>query len=228
MTQRNECVDLVINELERYGLRGEVAERGKHLEVAWSTPHGRRFVIVAKTPSDWRASLNTRSDLRKMLRADNLQPKQISELSFQKAMSLPKQIITTEHILQKDVNELTDLMFDMQLQMIALQDKLTSMQVVSKVEFVKEPFVEDKEIKEAVEHLVSEGKVIPQFQDNNPFRSDSKQYRIYNCLTAQFKHTSEIISKAGYDAKYVHNTLHKAKKMGLVETGLRGQYRRKS
>ncbi len=139
---RNECVDRVIDELERYGIRGEVLDRTKHLEIAWDTPVGRRFVIASKTSSDWRASLNIRGHVRRLLKADNMQPKQISELSFQKAMSLPKSVIPIEHILQKDVDALTDMLFDAQTEISNLQDqyaklldKFSSMRIVSTLIF---------------------------------------------------------------------------------------------
>src|ERR1700677_2013035 len=136
MTQRNEHLELCLEELERYGLKGEISERGKHLELAWVSPLGRRFVIAPKTPSDWRSSLNMRSDLRKLLRADNLQPKQVSNLTFQKAMSLPKQpTINKELLLQNDVDALTDLVFDLQSQLSLLQNKMNSMRVVARIEF---------------------------------------------------------------------------------------------
>ena len=133
MTQRNEDIDRVMDELERHGLRGVVSDRGKHLEVAWETPHGRRFVIAARTGSDWRGGLNLRSDCRKLLRADNIQPKQISELTFQRAMSLPKAMPPRGETLQKDVDTLTDLVFDLQAQLSALQERLDSAAVVSKM-----------------------------------------------------------------------------------------------
>lgn len=219
MTQRNECVDLVINELERYGLRGEVAERGKHLEVAWSTPHGRRFVIVAKTPSDWRASLNTRSDLRKMLRADNLQPKQISELSFQKAMSLPKPVMLTEHILQKDVNELTDLIFDLQSQITQLREKLDTATINATIKFGSQPKDSDDVVLEIPTKLYN--------------ASEKPKYRtkldlLLSLLLTQFRPVTEIIKESGLTRGHVNNLLQKAKNRGLAENGLRGEWSRKS
>jgi hypothetical protein len=68
MTQRMEHLEPVLDELERYGLKSEIGDRGKHLEIRWNTPMGERFIIMPKTPSDWRGALNSRSDLRKMLR----------------------------------------------------------------------------------------------------------------------------------------------------------------
>jgi hypothetical protein len=222
MTQRNEHIELAMEELERYGLRGEVSERGKHLEIAWTTPHGRRFVIAPKTPSDWRGGLNLRSDLRKLLRADNLQVKQINNLSFQKAMSLPKQpIVTRELLLQNDVDALSDLVFELQSQIASLHDKMNSMRVVAKIEFnqVEERVVDDTEILDTINQLVDKAQ--------NPFRLGSTQAKIFETLTHQYKSFLDIVKESGIGYKYVANTLTKAKKKGFCESGLRGQWRRK-
>jgi len=223
MTQRHEHIDLLLDELERYGLRGEVADRGKHLEVAWQTPHGRRFVITARTPSDWRAGLNTRSTLRKLLRADNLQLKQVSELTFQKAMSLPKQGISRELVLQNDVAALTDLVFEMHQQIAALQeqnaalnDRMNSITIVSRIEFAS------PDDGASIARLADE-----ETTQSSPFRQGSTQAKIFACLTYQFKLFSDILKEAGIDKKYVASTLSKAKRLGYAENGLRGMWRRK-
>lgn len=217
MSQRNEDVDRVIDELERYGLRGEVSDRGKHLEIAWVTPHGRRFMIVSRTASDWRSSLNARSDLRKLLRADNLHPKAISELSFQKAMALPKPVaITREQSLQNDVDALTDLVFELQSQIMAvqlsntaLQDKINSMQIVSEVRFVK------PNLPEAIR------KPYP-----NVGSRKGKTSMVLSMMSTQWSYTADLIKQSGLTRAHVNNILQKAKHVGLVENGLRGQWRR--
>lgn len=219
---RNECVDRVMDELERYGLKGEVGERGKHLEVAWVSPAGRRFIIVPKTASDWRSSLNSRSDLRKLLRADNLQPRQISEITFQKAMSLPKPVVVNrEQSLQNDVDTLTDLVFELQSQMTALQDKIATMRVVSTIEYGEQIVEEVVQSQIFTERTFSDMGQIP-------FRSTSQQYRIAACLTSQFRPVKDIIQQSGAPIKYVYNTLCKAKKLGFAESGpILGTWRRK-
>lgn len=227
MSQRQEHLDLLIEELERYGLRGEISDRGKHLEVAWNSPAGRRFVIVARTPSDWRAGLNTRSELRKLLRADNLQPKQISELSFQKAMSLPKQqVASPQLVLQNDVDALVELVFELQAQIVAiseqnqlLQDKMNSITVTSRIEFVNQE-------KAAEQDLFTE-KTFAEIGEI-PFMHGSIQYRICASLTSQFRPVKDIVEQSNAPIKYVYNTLNKAKNKGFAEQGaIRGTWRRK-
>lgn len=241
MSQRNEGIDLLLEELERHGLRGEVGDRGKHLEIAWNAPAGRRFVIVARTPSDWRASMNSRSDMRKMLRKDGLTPKPINELSFQKAMSLPKPVtLTKELLLQKDVDELTDLVFDLQGQIDsmkqyigeALREQLAAMTVTSKVSFGDTEFEaarkHDVEMMQQIERKLHQQTVArSNVVQDGPFKAGSKQARIYGVLTDNFMHTSNIAELSGQSDKYVHTTLWKAKNLGFVESGLRGMYRRK-
>lgn len=225
MSQRNEHIDLVMEELQRYGLRGEIGDRGKHLEIAFETPMGRRFVIVARTPSDWRAGLNTRSDLRRILKADNMQPKVISQFTFQKAMSLPKATaVAPELVLQADVNELVDLVFELQSQMVVLreqnqflQDRMNSARVVSRIEF--------GELSSADGVAVE---IEKKFYDKNlPFRGSSTQGKIFACLTFQYKSIYDVVEESGIPMKYVATTLSKAKKRGFAEFGLRGQWRRK-
>lgn len=217
MTHHNDSIDRVMDELERYGLRGTISERGKHLEIAWETPLGRRFVIAPRTPSDWRAGLNLRSDLRKLLKADNLQPKQITNLSFQKAMSLPKEVLVTrEQTLQNDVDSLVDLVFELQTQIAMLQTKFDTMRVVATIEFGA-----PAEVMQVEQHHPK------QYQDNNPFRQGSAQYNIVNCLSHQYKSVHDIVKETGVHLKYVATTLSKAKRLGCVELGLRGMWRRK-
>ena len=221
MSQRNEHIDLLLEELERYGLKGQVSDRGKHLEVAWEAPLGRRFVIAARTPSDWRTGLNTRSDLRRLLKADNLQPKQINELTFQRAMQLPKaREITNEQILQKDVDVLTDLVFELQStvaalqeQNIALAERMNSITVVSKIEL-------GSPNQDPVEGPIK------LYNGTGAPHKETKTSMVLNMLTAQFSPVSDLIRRSGLTRAHVNTILQKAKNAGLVENGLRGQWRK--
>ena len=227
MSQRNEIVDLCIDELERYGLRGEVSDRTKHIEIAWHAPQGRRFIIVPKTASDWRSGLNSRSDMRKMLRSDNLHPRQITEQTYHKAMSLPKPIIINkEQALQRDVDALVELMFDlqsklseMQEQHTALQDKMNSITVVSKVQFGP-PQNDGGAVVEV------QRKVYQATSDGPGFRFGTKSDMVLSMMTAQFGPVADLYKKLGLSRAHVSNILQKAKKRGLVESGLRGQWRK--
>jgi hypothetical protein len=226
MTQRNETVDRIIDELERHGLKGVVGERGKHLEIAWETPLGRRFVIAPRTPSDWRAGMNLRSDLRKLLKADNIQPKAINDLSFQRAMSLPKLVEPKEHVLQKDVEALVDLVFELQSQVADLSSKLSSIKIVSTIQFGDAPKVEIEQGSPIAAH--EEPKSNFSYVRQGPFRQGSKQADICNLLTEQFQHVSVVANHfKDTNIKYIYTTLFKAKKAGFAESGLRGMWRRR-
>ena len=227
MSQRNEIVDLCIDELEHYGLRGEVSDRTKHIEIAWHAPQGRRFIIVPKTASDWRSRLNSRSDMRKMLRADGLQPRQINELTYHKAMSLPKPVIVNkEQALQSDVEALVDFAFDLQSKLFemqeqynALQDKMNSITVVSRVQFGA--LQEDRgDIAVEVQRRTY------QAADGPGFRSGTKSDLVLSMMTAQFGPVADLYKKTELSRAHVNSILQKAKKRGLVEAGLRGQWRK--
>ena len=72
----NPCLQAALGELEAAGIRGvEVVPGGKHPQIRWKVNgHGLRVFSVAGSPSDWRAPKNTRSDIRKVLRADGVLP----------------------------------------------------------------------------------------------------------------------------------------------------------
>lgn len=239
--QRMEHIELAMEELERYGLKGEVSERGKHLEIGWETPLGRRFVIVPKTPSDWRGCLNSRSDVRKLLRADNLQPKAINELTFQKAMSLPKApVLPREQLLKNDIDALTDMVFELQSSLAVLQqqndmlqERMNSATVVSKItssiSFSREPqpaplgIVDNgDEIIEVVEKTWN----IPSHK-SGPFRKGSAMGDVIAALTDVFQSKHDIAKRLQLPLFTVNQALFKGKRAGFVEHGLRNMYRRK-
>lgn len=68
---RNESLDMVRRELDRCEIEYRVSPtRGGHWHVEWSHRSQRRSLIVATSPSDCRSHLNTRADLRRILRRD--------------------------------------------------------------------------------------------------------------------------------------------------------------
>lgn len=224
---RNEHVALLLDELKRYGIKGQVGERGKHLEVAWETALGHRFVVCAKTPSDWRGGMNARSELRKLLRADGLSPKP-AELSFQRAMSLPEKPLFTpaekEKNLHNDVEALTDMVFELQAQLDNMRDvvrevireQLSALTVVSKVSLGEQPG--------AVEQLFS--------MKSEPALAElkTKQQMIAELLSYQFSPVSSIIEQAKdiTTAASVRSTLQRLRREGIAENGLRGMWRLKA
>jgi hypothetical protein len=63
-----------LGELEAVGIRDvEIVPGGRHPQIRWRTNgHGLRVFSVPGSPSDWRSPKNTRSDIRKVLRADGV------------------------------------------------------------------------------------------------------------------------------------------------------------
>lgn len=60
--------DVVTAALREAGLSYTLEHRGKHVKVTWFAGGRRHVYACAKTPSDWRAMLNCRSRVRRMLR----------------------------------------------------------------------------------------------------------------------------------------------------------------
>lgn len=67
----NPCLEVVTAELESAGVPFHVEQGGKHLRIQYGPNHEHLHVISA-TPSDWRAPLNERSQIRKELREKGL------------------------------------------------------------------------------------------------------------------------------------------------------------
>jgi hypothetical protein len=73
MKMRNECLDTALEALREAGVHDHtVARGGKHLQVQWLCNGRSRFYVLPATASDVRAVANTRSGIRRMLRADGL------------------------------------------------------------------------------------------------------------------------------------------------------------
>ncbi len=48
----------------------DIDAHGKHFKIFWQMDGRKRLLVVARTPSDWRASANARANLRRILRED--------------------------------------------------------------------------------------------------------------------------------------------------------------
>jgi hypothetical protein len=71
--KRNPCVDVAVATLKEGGVFDpKIVPGGKHLQLRWPHKGGVWFYALPTTPSDWRSSLNVRSDIRKILRDDGL------------------------------------------------------------------------------------------------------------------------------------------------------------
>jgi len=66
----NECIEVACEELRKAGFKPVVKAAGKHAAVTWISGGTERAYHTALTPSDHRAPLNTRSDIRRVLRND--------------------------------------------------------------------------------------------------------------------------------------------------------------
>ncbi|MGX1163750.1 hypothetical protein AB7M16_000016 [Bradyrhizobium sp. USDA 372] len=103
MAHQNELTEVALNELKAHGIRGHLRDlSGGHIEISWQVVPEKevRRVICAKSTSDWRSRMNTRAEVRRYLRADNVslkmsteKPKKVETLQVEKAMSLPIEVM---------------------------------------------------------------------------------------------------------------------------------------
>ncbi len=68
----NDCIEAACAELRSVNIEPTVHAGGKHAAIVWQFNGKERRYFAPLTPSDWRASKNTRTDIRKVLRNDGL------------------------------------------------------------------------------------------------------------------------------------------------------------
>ncbi|RTL52909.1 MAG: hypothetical protein EKK40_07105 [Bradyrhizobiaceae bacterium] len=66
----NDCIESALSELQACGIAAKVEHGGKHVAIKWEHGGRERTYYTAATPSDRRAPLNVRSDIRRLLRSD--------------------------------------------------------------------------------------------------------------------------------------------------------------
>lgn len=70
----NDCIEAVCAEVRAVGLDPAISPSGKHAAITWHANGVERVYYTALTPSDRRAHLNARGDVRRMLREDGFLP----------------------------------------------------------------------------------------------------------------------------------------------------------
>lgn len=69
----NDCIAAVVSELHQVGITPKVIAGGKHPRIRWTNAKGEfRTVFVAGSPSDHRAKMNSRRDVRRILKQDGV------------------------------------------------------------------------------------------------------------------------------------------------------------
>jgi hypothetical protein len=118
MAHQNELTDIALNELKAHGIKGHLRDtNGGHIEITWQVVPEKevRQLFVAKTTSDWRSRMNTRANVRKMLRADNVtlkmqeKPKKPHHQALTKALSIPTEVTPIPDQIAAMRSELADL-----------------------------------------------------------------------------------------------------------------------
>lgn len=132
----SETAAAVVNELKQYGIKHEVAPSdGNHIRIVWrvSVDKPPRQYFASATPSDFRARLNARSNVRQYLRADGVdlakKPTPPTNGSvLHKAMSLPEPTVSVPDQLsgiRHELSDLTDLMLDISTRLEIVKQLVT-------------------------------------------------------------------------------------------------------
>jgi hypothetical protein len=115
-------MEVATAELKQHGIKPQITyTNGGHIEIAWRVVPEKelRRIITSKTGSDWRARMNIRAEVRRLLKADNVmtlkrnEPKPKKHHELTKALNLPQQVVPIPDqiaALRGEVADLTELM----------------------------------------------------------------------------------------------------------------------
>jgi len=202
--------EAALAELSKFGIKGEVVDRGKHLAVEWNYSDGRyRQVFTARTGSDWRGPLNVRARVRRILREANITLPPPSIVIFEKALNLPKPTdFAAEKIrrLENDVEALCDLCLEQSLRLEALEKRLAGLRV-----------------------SVSFEEVAIKTTELSNWRANSMKQRpaVLNYLSDGLWHNRNDIAKVTeIPVNNVSRVLNQLLNAGMVENGQRGMWRK--
>jgi hypothetical protein len=221
---RNEYVDAVLAELDRYGIRGTVDHTSKHIAISWVLPDGQfRMTIVPSTPSDWRGLMNKRAEVRRMLRADNVQlpPAKTNVLTLAHAISTPKPV-------QLPLDRLTKLESDFE----GLFEMLLEAQERASMFEARSATLEAKLASMRVTISFDDGAAVASVAPPAPVavqeRASSRAAKLFAHMPpGQWVARQVLIKNTGLSMQNVSNILSTLRKAGKVELGLRGMWRRK-
>lgn len=229
---RNEITDLLLDELDKYGIEGTVSDRGKHLAVVWQVGSRLRQLFTSRTSSDWRAGMNARSQLRQFLKEDGVALKEPT--SFDKAMSLPKvpriPVSAQADIHHKDFETLCDLVFDLQSQIRDLEGKLSSVTVTSRVEFG--PVTTTRQVQDSIQELAAapDLKVSHETRPTPTWvlKPGTRPYQLLAEIPSDGKaaHAKQLAEKLDMNVKAVYVVLHRLHHGGYIVSPMRGWWQR--
>lgn len=247
MSRQTEEVEVILRELRAYGLKGQVENRSKHIEVYWQYPDGRsRSHICPASGSDCRGWLNSRARVRRWLREDGIQPPAPEKRVLERALNLPSPedsgVARLERV-EKDNEALLDWVAELQETVTVLQKMLSQVNVSVRFGDVPEVSVAPPE-----EDTVAQGSFpapVPapteppvtyvrqgvSAADPSPpgfaHRQTKKQLVWALLQGGTWVHKGLIEKETKLPSAHVSNTLHILKSEGYVENGMRGYWRKK-
>ena len=108
-------LETLYRELNEYGIKPKTEIGGKHVHIRWSVNGHNYTYTTSCTPSDHRAMLNARSDIRRILRTAGAQKIDVRTLNhaITKPEFPPRPRSEVIMELRSDVDSLTDLVFEL-------------------------------------------------------------------------------------------------------------------
>lgn len=229
MVKRNDCLDAVVGELERFGIRSEVQDRSKHMEVLWRGPKGEhRSYFIPNTPSDHKAWLNCRGDVRRQLRLDGVELPKPNVLTLQHALSAPKPVEPQADRLsrlEEDRDVLLDWLVDGRAELAEALSAVATMK--AQLANVRVTVSFDNNSAQPFAPVVEEAP--KKKMGRRPREGISQADQVLNAFAApgQWTAVHKLCEITGFDGPTLGRLLWGLKNAEKVENGQRGWWRKK-
>jgi hypothetical protein len=215
---QNECLDAALRELADVGVRPTVHNDRRHVLLEWDVDGKKRQYFLPKTPSDRRAWLNCRADVRRMIKEDGLDVAYAQRPLLQKALEVPVQ--TTPETpdarmirLEREHDAMIDLIIDLDTQIKNQQRPAIEIKIDG-VPMVLQPAPTIVPAMPAPVRPLQKGERAPM------------GYLVSVMREGEWVTTRDLVERTGLPKTTVTSTLHYWKKKGVVEKEHR-KWRRK-
>lgn len=133
---KEDALSQLTSEFKLWGVKFTSRETGgNHIELRWQTSPDKevRSHVIAKTPGDWRGTLNSRAIIRRMFRADGLtldkQPCAKPKPLLHKALEIPQPVERDAdqiRMLRAEVADLSELVLELASMISTVKDRVVA------------------------------------------------------------------------------------------------------
>ena len=234
MSKGNDVTETIVRELKLHGITPTLMNGGKHNKILWEAEGNKRVYVAPITPSDFRARLNARAEVRRMLREDGVSAVvETKPTVLERAMTVqaqPDPLGVRVAQLEAEVNALTEIVLE-QLAMTPPQPVI-EVSVQGATLKVVEPLAKAENAQpepvRTFAHVNNWEPVKGPLPTPAPAgKKGAVMDAILKAMSFDRVHrASELVREVGRPSGHISSTLMYLEKKGLVEKLGRGEWRK--